>query len=203
MGESGTDVHRSSSGSVGVTSTAVERGQHEASPLSTITLDVNGRAQRLEVDPRTSLLDALREHLRLAGTKKGCDHGQCGACTVLVNGLRINSCLTLAVMHEGDEIVTIEGLGSPEALHPVQAAFVERDGFQCGYCTPGQICSAVGMLTEVRAGWPSHVTDDVTSPQIALTDEEIRERMSGNICRCAAYPNIVAAIRDVAEGGLE
>ncbi|MGW3472100.1 2Fe-2S iron-sulfur cluster-binding protein [Saccharopolyspora sp. NPDC000995] len=202
MGESGTDVHRSSSGSVGVTSTAVERG-HEAFPLSAITLDVNGRAQRVEVDPRTSLLDALREHLRLAGTKKGCDHGQCGACTVLVNGLRINSCLTLAVMHEGDEIVTIEGLGSPEALHPVQAAFVERDGFQCGYCTPGQICSAVGMLTEVRAGWPSHVTDDVASPQIALTDEEIRERMSGNICRCAAYPNIVAAIRDVAEGGLE
>ncbi|MER5389509.1 2Fe-2S iron-sulfur cluster-binding protein [Saccharopolyspora sp. NPDC002686] len=202
MGESGTDVHRSSSDSVGVTSTAVERG-HEASPLSTITLDVNGRAHRLEVDPRTSLLDALREHLRLAGTKKGCDHGQCGACTVLVNGLRINSCLALAVMHEGDEIVTIEGLGSPEALHPVQAAFVERDGFQCGYCTPGQICSAVGMLTEVRAGWPSHATDDVASPQIALTDEEIRERMSGNICRCAAYPNIVAAIRDVAEGGLE
>jgi xanthine dehydrogenase YagT iron-sulfur-binding subunit len=166
-----------------------------------ITLAVNGRTARLELDPRTSLLDALREHLRLTGTKKGCDHGQCGACTVLVNGRRINSCLTLAVMHEGDEIVTIEGLGSPGALHPLQAAFVECDGFQCGYCTPGQICSAVGMLAEVEAGWPSHATDDVASPPVALTDDEIRERMSGNICRCAAYPNIVAAIRGVAERG--
>jgi xanthine dehydrogenase YagT iron-sulfur-binding subunit len=163
-----------------------------------IALTVNGRVQRLDLDPRTSLLDALREHLHLTGTKKGCDHGQCGACTVLINGRRINSCLTLAVMHEDDEIVTIEGLGSPGALHPLQAAFVECDGFQCGYCTPGQICSAVGMLAEVRAGWPSHATADVTSPRIALTDAEIRERMSGNICRCAAYPNIVAAIRDVA-----
>jgi xanthine dehydrogenase YagT iron-sulfur-binding subunit len=166
----------------------------------TIDLKVNGRLLNLQIDPRTSLLDALREHLHLTGTKKGCDHGQCGACTVLINGRRINSCLTLAVMHEGDEIVTIEGLGSPEALHPLQAAFVDRDGFQCGYCTAGQICSAVGMLDEVQSGWPSHVTADVAAQQIDLTDAEIRERMSSNICRCAAYPNIMAAIRDVAKG---
>jgi xanthine dehydrogenase YagT iron-sulfur-binding subunit len=166
-----------------------------------IALTINGRAQHLDLDPRTSLLDALREHLHLTGTKKGCDHGQCGACTVLVNGRRINSCLTLAVMHADDDIVTIEGLGQPGTLHPLQAAFIEHDGFQCGYCTSGQICSAIGMLAEAKAGWPSHVTADVASQEIALTDEEIRERMSGNICRCAAYPNIVAAIRDVAEGG--
>jgi xanthine dehydrogenase YagT iron-sulfur-binding subunit len=176
----------------------------ETNPAETktaeIALTVNGQVQHLDLDPRTSLLDALREHLHLTGTKKGCDHGQCGACTVLVNGRRINSCLTLAVMHEDDDIVTIEGLGQPGGLHPMQAAFIERDGFQCGYCTSGQICSAVGMLGEARAGWPSHVTADVASPEIALTDAEIRERMSGNICRCAAYPNIVAAIRDVAEG---
>jgi xanthine dehydrogenase YagT iron-sulfur-binding subunit len=165
-----------------------------------VALTVNGQLRRLHLDLRTSLLDALREHLHLTGTKKGCDHGQCGACTVLINGRRINSCLTLAVMHQDDDIVTIEGLGSPGALHPMQAAFVECDGFQCGYCTPGQICSAVGMLAEVKAGWPSHATADVASAPIALTDAEIRERMSGNICRCAAYPNIVAAIRDVAEG---
>jgi xanthine dehydrogenase YagT iron-sulfur-binding subunit len=164
-------------------------------------LRVNGADHLLELDTRTTLLDALREHLHLPGTKKGCDHGQCGACTVLVNGRRINSCLSLAVMHEGDEIVTIEGLGSPEKLHPLQAAFVECDGFQCGYCTAGQICSAVGMLDEAKAGWPSHATADVSAPGIELTDAEIRERMSGNICRCAAYPNIVAAIRQVAEGG--
>jgi len=190
-----------SSGLAGGTSTEVEPGRDELVALSVITLNVNGRVQRLEVDTRTSLLDALREHLRLTGTKKGCDHGQCGACTVLVNGRRINSCLTLAVMHEDDEIVTIEGLGEPGDLHPLQAAFVDCDGFQCGYCTPGQICSAVGMLAELGAGWPSHATADVSSPQIARTDEEIRERMSGNICRCAAYPNIVASIRVVAEGG--
>ncbi|HEY1265753.1 MAG TPA: 2Fe-2S iron-sulfur cluster-binding protein [Candidatus Binatia bacterium] len=165
-----------------------------------ISVTVNGRARCLELDPRTSLLDALREHLHLTGAKKGCDHGQCGACTVLVNGRRVNSCLTLAVMHEGDEIVTIEGLGGPEALHPLQAAFVERDAFQCGYCTPGQICSAVGMLAEARAGWPSHATADVAGDGTVLTGAEIRERMSGNICRCAAYPNIVAAIRDIVEG---
>jgi xanthine dehydrogenase YagT iron-sulfur-binding subunit len=169
--------------------------------IAAITLRINGRAQRLEVDTRTSLLDALREHLQLSGTKKGCDHGQCGACTVLVNGRRINSCLTLAVMHEDDDVVTIEGLGEPGDLHPMQAAFVECDGFQCGYCTPGQICSAVGMLAEVEAGWPSHVTPDVSASEIAATGEEIRERMSGNICRCATYPNIVAAIRVVSEGG--
>jgi xanthine dehydrogenase YagT iron-sulfur-binding subunit len=166
-----------------------------------IALRVNGASHRLVVDTRTTLLDALREHLHLTGTKKGCDHGQCGACTILVDGRRVNACLALAVMHEDDAIVTIEGVGSPGELHPLQAAFVEHDGFQCGYCTPGQICSAVGMLDEVMAGWPSHVTADVATPTVTLTDEEIRERMSGNICRCAAYPNIVAAIREVAEGG--
>jgi xanthine dehydrogenase YagT iron-sulfur-binding subunit len=179
--------------------TAVETN-HAETKTAQVTLNVNGQARPLGLDPRTSLLDALREHLHLTGTKKGCDHGQCGACTVLVNGRRINSCLTLAIMHEDDDIVTIEGLGSPGALHPMQAAFVEHDGFQCGYCTSGQICSAVGMLAEAKAGWPSHVTAAVASPEIVLTDEEIRERMSGNICRCAAYPNIVSAIRDIAEG---
>ena len=174
--------------------------KHIAEAVSRIALTVNGQPHELELDPRTSLLDALREHLHLTGTKKGCDHGQCGACTALINGRRINSCLTLAVMHDGDDIVTIEGLSASEALHPLQAAFIERDAFQCGYCTPGQICSAVGMLSEVKAGWPSHATADVLSGQIALSDAEIRERMSGNICRCAAYPNIVAAIRDVVEG---
>jgi xanthine dehydrogenase YagT iron-sulfur-binding subunit len=179
---------------------ATGSSQVEMAQLSAITLTVNDQVRRLEVDPRTSLLDALREHLHLSGTKKGCDHGQCGACTVLINGRRVNSCLTLAVMHEGDDVVTIEGLGDPDRLHPMQRAFVERDGFQCGYCTPGQICSAVGMLAEVEAGWPSHATADVASPRVALTDEEIRERMSGNICRCAAYPNIVAAVRSVTGG---
>ena len=178
----------------------VERTNSGQAALSRVVLIVNGKPYHLELDLRTSLLDALREHLRLTGTKKGCDHGQCGACTVLINGRRINSCLTLAVMHDDDDIVTIEGLSVPEALHPLQAAFIERDAFQCGYCTPGQICSAVGMLAEAKAGWPSHVTPDVASRQIALSDAEIRERMSGNICRCAAYPNIVAAIRDVAVG---
>jgi xanthine dehydrogenase YagT iron-sulfur-binding subunit len=168
-----------------------------------LALRVNGRVWHVDLDPRTSLLDALREHLHLTGTKKGCDHGQCGSCTVLIDGRRINSCLALAIMHDGDDIVTIEGLGSPDALHPMQAAFVEHDGFQCGYCTPGQICSAVGMLAEVKAGWPSHATADVAASRIALTDAEIRERMSGNICRCAAYPNIVAAIRGIAGGGPE
>jgi xanthine dehydrogenase YagT iron-sulfur-binding subunit len=166
-----------------------------------VALTVNGRRHALDLDPRVTLLDALREHLGLTGTKKGCDQGQCGACTVIVNGQRINSCLTLAVMHAGDEITTIEGLEEDGNLHPMQAAFVRHDGLQCGYCTPGQICSAVGMLAEVKAGWPSHATADVASPQIALTDAEIRERMSGNICRCAAYPNIIAAILDVVEGG--
>ena len=180
--------------------TTAEQLELVETPTAEVTLTVNGGATHLALDPRTTLLDALREHLHLTGTKKGCDHGQCGACTVLVNGRRINSCLTLAVMHEGDDIVTIEGLGSPDALHPLQAAFAQHDSFQCGYCTPGQICSTVGMLAEVCAGWPSHVTADVAASDITLTDEEIRERLSGNICRCAAYPNIVVAIREVVGG---
>jgi xanthine dehydrogenase YagT iron-sulfur-binding subunit len=163
-----------------------------------VRLSINGEVRELQLDPRTSLLDALREHLQLTGTKKGCDHGQCGACTVLVGGKRINSCLTLAVMHEGDEVTTIEGLGRPGQLHALQAAFVKHDGFQCGYCTPGQICSAQGMLQEWRDGMPSHVTSDLQQ-RPAFSDEEIRERMSGNLCRCSAYPNIVAAIREVGE----
>ena len=164
-----------------------------------VRLVVNGREAALRLDPRVTLLDALREHLQLTGTKKGCDHGQCGACTVLVNGRRINSCLSLAVMHDGDEITTIEGLGTPAKLHPMQAAFVKHDGFQCGYCTPGQICSAVAMLGEIKAGIPSHVTGDLLG-EMSASEVEIRERMSGNICRCAAYPNIVAAVREVAGG---
>ncbi|MFC0406932.1 aldehyde dehydrogenase iron-sulfur subunit PaoA [Roseomonas elaeocarpi] len=162
-----------------------------------ISLNVNGARRDLEIDTRTSLLDALREHLHLSGTKKGCDHGQCGACTALVNGRRINTCLTLAVMHQDDEITTIEGLGTPEHLHPMQAAFVKHDGYQCGYCTPGQICSSVGVLREIEAGMPSHVTADLNG-EVRATPEEIRERMSGNICRCGAYSNIVEAITEVA-----
>jgi len=161
------------------------------------TITVNGEARALDLDPRTTLLDALREHLDLKGSKKGCDQGQCGACTVLVNGARINACLSLAVMHDGDEVVTIEGLASGEALHPLQAAFLEHDAFQCGYCTPGQICSAEAMLREAAEGQPSQETRDLAAP-IVLTDAEIRERMSGNICRCSAYPQILAAIRAVA-----
>ncbi len=170
----------------------------ETVPAVTLTLRVNGHAYPLTLDPRTTLLDALREHLALTGSKKGCDHGQCGACTVLVEGRRINSCLTLAVMHDGDAVTTIEGLAEGDRLHPMQAAFLEHDGFQCGYCTSGQICSATGMLAEARAGMPSVVTADLTEVHPELTDAEIRERMSGNICRCSAYPNIVAAIRDAA-----
>jgi xanthine dehydrogenase YagT iron-sulfur-binding subunit len=170
----------------------------EAQAMMPVELTVNGREVHLQLDPRTSLLDALREHLHLTGTKKGCDHGQCGACTVIVEGRRINSCLTLAVMHDGEKVTTIEGLGTPEALHPMQKAFIVHDGYQCGYCTPGQICSAVSVLKEIEAGIPSHVTQDLDD--VALTDAELRERMSGNICRCAAYPNIIAAMRDVAKG---
>ena len=166
-------------------------------PTMPVHLTVNGRERTLSLDTRVTLLDALREHMGLTGSKKGCDHGQCGACTVIVNGQRINSCLSLAVMHDGDQVTTIEGLGQVDNLHPMQAAFVEHDGYQCGYCTPGQICSSVAMLDEIKAGIPSHVTDDLT--QVAFSDHEVRERMSGNICRCAAYPNIVAAIRDVHE----
>src|SRR6202795_315840 len=168
------------------------------SPAVKIDLQINGRSHSLTLDPRTTLLDALREHLALTGSKKGCDHGQCGACTVLIEGHRINSCLTLAVMHDGQSVTTIEGLAEGDHLHPLQAAFVEHDGFECGYCPSGQICSAIGMLAESRQGMPSYVTETLTHTPAELTDAEIRERMSGNICRCAAYPNIVAAIRQTA-----
>jgi xanthine dehydrogenase YagT iron-sulfur-binding subunit len=182
-------------------------------------LNINGRLHRLELDPRTTLLDALRERMGLTGTKKGCDHGQCGACTVLLEGRRINSCLTLALTVAGDAVTTIEGLPglaqnkavsaggsaavSPgkDMLHPLQQAFLTHDGFQCGYCTPGQICSAVGMLAEAAEGMPSGVTEDLLATRTELSDTEIRERMSGNLCRCSAYPNIVAAIREVAGEG--
>src|SRR5215216_6208946 len=165
-----------------------------------VALKVNGAARTLEVDSRMVLLDALRERLEMTGTKKGCDQGQCGACTVLVDGRRVLSCLTLAATLEGKEVTTVEGLAKGDELHPVQAAFIKYDGFQCGYCTPGQICSAVGMLAEARRGDVSHVTEDVTASTTSLTDDEIRERMSGNICRCGAYPGIVAAIREVHSG---
>jgi len=163
---------------------------------SVMSLSVNGVKHALKMDTRTTLLDALREHLNLTGTKKGCDHGQCGACTVIVNGQRINSCLTLALQHEGDEITTIEGLGTPEKLHPMQAAFIRHDGYQCGYCTPGQICSAVAVLEEIKGGIPSHVSNDITVTQ-EVSNMELRERMSGNICRCGAYSNIAEAITEV------
>jgi xanthine dehydrogenase YagT iron-sulfur-binding subunit len=172
--------------------------ESESLPSATVELSVNGRSHALTLDPRTTLLDALREHLTLTGSKKGCDHGQCGACTVLIDGRRINACLTLTVMHDGQSITTIEGLANGKTLHPLQAAFVEHDGFQCGYCTSGQICSAAGMLAEARSSMPSYVTDHLTHPATELTDAEIRERMSGNICRCAAYPNVVAAIKQAA-----
>jgi xanthine dehydrogenase YagT iron-sulfur-binding subunit len=178
---------------------AVKPATDEDPVVSKVTFQVNGQARHLELDARTSLLDALREHLHLTGTKKGCDHGQCGACTVIVNGRRINSCLTLAILHQGDNITTIEGLGTPDHLHPMQAAFVKHDGFQCGYCTPGQICSAVAVLGEIKAGIPSHVSASLIAPQ-QVSDGEIRERMSGNICRCGAYSNILDAINEVAGG---
>lgn len=162
------------------------------------TINVNGDEIGLPADPRTTLLDHLRDGLGLTGTKKGCDHGQCGACTVIVNGVRINSCLTLAAMHEGDSVTTIEGLGGPRSPSAMQNAFLKHDGFQCGYCTPGQICSATALLEEIAAGWPSDATGDIGAAAIAITDEEIRERMSGNLCRCGAYANIVAAIREMA-----
>ena len=185
-----------------LTRKAEAQGAGAAAPAgdetTTVTLVVNGTERELTVDNRVTLLDALREHLKLTGTKKGCDHGQCGACTCTVNGERINSCLSLAVMHDGDEIETVEGIGQPDNMDPMQTAFVEHDGFQCGYCTPGQISSARKVIEEIRAGIPSHVTGDLTA-EIALTDAEIRERMSGNICRCGAYANILAAITQVAE----
>jgi xanthine dehydrogenase YagT iron-sulfur-binding subunit len=177
--------------------TAAQTPGETVQHMSKLTLTVNGENRDLDVDNRTTLLDALREHLHLTGTKKGCDHGQCGACTVIVDGRRVNSCLTLAVMHEGDQVTTIEGLGNPGALHPMQAAFVKHDGFQCGYCTPGQICSSVAVLEEIKANIPSHVTGDLTV-QTVVTPTEIRERMSGNICRCGAYSNIVDAIVEAA-----
>jgi len=172
-----------------------ERGA--APPHAKVFFNVNGVERALELDTRTTLLDALREHLHLTGTKKGCDHGQCGACTVIVDGRRMNSCLSLAVMHEGGNITTIEGLGTPNNLHPMQAAFIRHDGYQCGYCTPGQICSAVAVLAELEANVPSHVTGNLTAAA-ELTHDELRERMSGNICRCGAYSNIVDAITEVA-----
>ena len=161
-----------------------------------VSFEVNGRRRDLRLDTRTTLLDALREHLQLTGTKKGCDHGQCGACTVIVNGERINACLSLAVQHQGDRVTTIEGLGTPDTLHPMQAAFIKHDGYQCGYCTPGQICSAVAVLDEIKRGVPSHVQADLSArPQ--ATNMELRERMSGNICRCGAYSNIAEAMAEV------
>ncbi|MEV7284920.1 aldehyde dehydrogenase iron-sulfur subunit PaoA [Streptomyces sp. NPDC093252] len=168
-----------------------------APPGMPVSMSVNGLRQSLELDTRTTLLDALREHVKLTGSKKGCDHGQCGACTVLVNGERINSCLTLAVQHEGDEITTIEGLGRPDKLHAMQAAFIEHDGYQCGYCTPGQICSAVAVLDEIKRGVPSHAQTNVAAKP-DITAVEMRERMSGNICRCGAYSNIIDAMAEVA-----
>jgi len=169
-------------------------------PRSTVELKVNGDPHLLDLDHRTTLLDALREHLDLTGTKKGCDHGQCGACTVLVDGRRANACLLLAVAQQGTEITTIEGLSIDGELHPLQRAFIDHDGFQCGYCTPGQICSAVAVLDEAKRGWPSAVTADVATADVRLDAAEIRERMSGNLCRCGAYVNIVAAVEDAAGG---
>jgi xanthine dehydrogenase YagT iron-sulfur-binding subunit len=168
-----------------------------------ITLRTDGREHRIAVDPRTTLLDVLRERLGIYGPKKGCDHGQCGACTILLNGKRVNSCLALAVAHDGAEITTAEGLAANGDLHPMQRSFIEHDAFQCGYCTPGQIVSAVGMLEEAEAGWPSHATRDVSAREMRLTDEEIRERMSGNLCRCGAYANMVPAIREAASAGAQ
>jgi xanthine dehydrogenase YagT iron-sulfur-binding subunit len=169
----------------------------EAPAMSKVSFTINGMARELELDTRTTLLDALRENLRLTGSKKGCDHGQCGACTVIVDGRRVTSCLTLAIMHQGHSVTTIEGLGTPRNLHPMQAAFVKHDGYQCGYCTPGQICSAIAVLDEIKAGIPSHASADLIA-QPEPTAAELRERMSGNICRCGAYSNIVDAITEVA-----
>ena len=191
---------------VGATAATAATAAPSVTPVATqpvmmpVSFVVNGKTVNLSLDTRTSLLDALREHLQLTGSKKGCDHGQCGACTILLDGTRINSCLTLAVMHQGSQITTIEGLGTPDKLNPMQAAFVKHDGYQCGYCTPGQICSAMGVLAEMKAGVPSHVTGDLTAP-IQVSDLEMRERMSGNICRCGAYSNIVDAMNE-AKGAL-
>jgi len=180
---------------------AAHPAAHPAPPARPVKLTINGRPYTLQLEPRVTLLDALREYAGLTGTKKGCDRGQCGACTVLVDGRRINACLTLAVMHEGQSITTVEGLAQQEMLSPMQRAFVEHDAFQCGYCTPGQLCSATALLDEFKAGAASAATRDVRARPSALTDDEIRERMSGNLCRCGAYPNIVAAVRIVHERG--
>jgi len=188
---------------VSVTHGAGMHANHQAdkalspSHRSEVNLTVNGKSVALVVDNRTTLLDVLREHLELTGTKKGCDHGQCGACTVLVEGQRINACLSLAVMHDGDRVATVEGLGEPGDLHPMQDAFVRHDAFQCGYCTPGQICSAIAVLDEIRNGLPSHVSGSLEG-QMNVTVDELRERMSGNICRCGAYSNIIEAMLEVA-----
>ncbi|TCU29306.1 xanthine dehydrogenase YagT iron-sulfur-binding subunit [Rhizobium azibense] len=195
------DLLISSAATVAVTGVAAgaaaQSAENTMNYTTKMSFTVNGERRTLNLDNRTTLLDALREHLHLTGSKKGCDHGQCGACTVMVDGRRVISCLTLAVMHDGEQITTIEGLGEPGDLHPMQAAFVKHDGFQCGYCTPGQICSSVAVLEEIKANIPSHVTGDLTA-QASVTPAEIRERMSGNICRCGAYSNIVDAIVEVA-----
>ena len=178
---------------------ADDRARIEPPVLTDLRLRVNGVDHTMTVDTRTSLLDLLREHLHLTGTKKGCDHGQCGACTIVIDGRRANACLALAVAHDGVEITTVEGLADGDELHPLQQAFIEHDAFQCGYCTPGQLCSAAAMLAEARAGWPSAVTPHdalAATGAIELTEAEIRERMSGNLCRCGAYANIVPAIAD-------
>ncbi|HEU0045244.1 aldehyde dehydrogenase iron-sulfur subunit PaoA [Sphingomonas sp.] len=203
----GVDVSRRgvlAGGAASVALTAVPVAEAQTAPAPAVatvpvSFEVNGQRRDLRLDTRTTLLDALREHLQLTGSKKGCDHGQCGACTVLVNGERINACLSLAVQHEGDKITTIEGLGTPDKLHPMQRAFVKHDGYQCGYCTPGQICSAVAVLGEIKRGVPSHVTTDLGARPRA-SNAEMRERMSGNICRCGAYSNIADAMADVAGG---
>ena len=194
----GTGTALGALGSTALAQTAPSPARGAAPMTVDVGLTVNGAHHDVKIDPRTTLLDLLREHLGLTGTKKGCDHGQCGACTVLVDGLRKNSCMNLAATCDDREIVTIEGLGTEQALHPLQAAFVKHDGFQCGYCTPGQICSAAGMLAELKRGLPSAVTADLKASVMELAENEVRERMSGNICRCAAYPNIVAAILEAA-----
>jgi xanthine dehydrogenase YagT iron-sulfur-binding subunit len=192
--------HERALAALGASPDAVFAAAPAAENTVKVMLKVNGATKTLEIDSRVVLLDALRERLELTGTKKGCDQGQCGACTVIVDGRRVLSCLTLAATLEGREVTTVEGLAKGDRLHPVQAAFIKYDGFQCGYCTPGQICSAVGMLEEARRGEVSHVTEDVMAPSMKLTADEIRERMSGNICRCGAYPGIVAAIQEAHSG---